>query len=267
MGLVTGPHTQAPRTLSQWVAGPSRTPQGWVIARGRAPNPGRPTRRQEAPPRRAPSCPLHSAQSQPGGARAEGSVMAPHAHNPRSHSQRVAGTGCTPQGQAVGCGRGPNPRRPTRRQEAPPRRPRVAPTVRKASSHPLHPQPVGSGPWPHAPRTGGWARESAQLRKPYTQARDAPLPGGPRAAPQRAKGATKSARCGIGCRSPHQLPPEPQPVGSGPQPHAPRTDGRARESAQPRTPHTQARDAFPRRPHAAPRARKGSSQERALEGW
>ena len=43
---------------------------------------------------------------------------------------------------------------------------------------------------------------------------------------QRAKPARKSARCGVGDRSPHPEPPHPQPVGSGPRPHA-RTDKRS----------------------------------------
>ena len=39
-------------------------------------------------------------------------------------------------------------------------------------------------------------------------------------APQRAKQARKNARCGVGDGSPRQHPPHPQPVGSGPRPHA-----------------------------------------------
>ena len=50
VGLVTGCHAHPPRTHNQWVAGPSRTPQGRAVRRGRAPNPGRPTLRGEAPP-------------------------------------------------------------------------------------------------------------------------------------------------------------------------------------------------------------------------
>ena len=62
MGLVTGPHANTPRTHSQWVAGPGRTPKGRAVGRERAPYPGRPTRRQAAPPW-APLCRPHSAQS------------------------------------------------------------------------------------------------------------------------------------------------------------------------------------------------------------
>ena len=54
-------------------------------------------------------------------------------------------------------------------------------------------------------------------------------------------------------------------VGPGRTPE--RTSGRGWESARPQTPHTQARGAPPGHPDAAPKARKASSQERALWGW
>ena len=98
---------------------------------------------------------------------------------------------------------------------------------------PPQPPPVGSGPRPHAPRTGGRAGESAQPRTPHTQARDAPPPEHACAAPQGANPARKSARRGVGDAFPRPEPPQPPPVGSGPRPHAPRTGGQARESAQP----------------------------------
>ena len=67
---------------------------------------------------------------------------------------------------------------------------------------------------------------------------------------------------------PHaRIPPNPQPVGSGPRQPAQRAGSRGWESARPRRPHTQAGGAPPRRPCAASTARKGSSQERALWGW
>ena len=54
MGLVTGPHARVPRTHSQWVVGPGRTPEktsgrGWESAQPQTPHtqarsalPGRP---------------------------------------------------------------------------------------------------------------------------------------------------------------------------------------------------------------------------------
>ena len=61
VGLVTGPHTRTPRTHSQWVVGPSRTPQrmsgrGWESDRPQTPN----AQARGAPPRRpcaAPTAP------------------------------------------------------------------------------------------------------------------------------------------------------------------------------------------------------------------
>ena len=136
MGLVTGPHARTPHTHSQWVAGPSRRPQGRAVGRGRALNPGQPTTRQDAPSPQVASCSPHSAQSKLARERALGLVTGPHAHTARTHSQWVAGPCRTPQGRAVGRGRAPDPRSPTPRQEAPPppRPPRAAPTARKASS-------------------------------------------------------------------------------------------------------------------------------------
>ena len=53
VGLVTGPHARTPRTYSQWVVGPARTPQrtggqGWKSARPRTPH----TQARGAPPGR-----------------------------------------------------------------------------------------------------------------------------------------------------------------------------------------------------------------------
>ena len=274
-------------------------------------------------------------------------VTGPHARTPRTHSQWVVGPSCTPQGRAVGCGRAPNPGRPTHRQGAPPLGALVGPPQRAKPAgksarwgvadgsprpQPPLPQPVGSGPGPHAPRTGSRALESAETGTPRTQARGAPrapscrphnaqsqpararavgLMTGPHArtarthsqwvvgssctpqgravgwgrapnpgrrthrqaappsgalvpSPQRENPAGKSARCGVGDGSPRPHPPHPQPVGSGPQPHAPRTGGRSVGERPTRTPHLRQEAPPPGRPPAAPTAREDSSQERAL---
>ena len=81
--------------------------------------------------------------------------------------------------------------------------------------------------------------------------------------PQHAKPARKSACCGVDDGSPRPHPLHPQPVGSGPRQHAPKTDGRARGSVQPRAHQAQATSAPPRRARAAPTARKASSQIQA----
>ena len=196
VGLMTGPHGQTHCSHSQWVVGPGRTPQGGAVGCRRAPTPGHPTSRQEAPscrpgnaqkparkrvgdgsprphplhpqpagsgprthaprtggwpsesappraphtqargtPPPAPSCHPHSVQSQLARARSVGLMTGPHAHTPRTHSQRVAGPGHRPERRAVRRGRAPHPGRPTPRQEAPLLgRPRAASITRKASS-------------------------------------------------------------------------------------------------------------------------------------
>ena len=120
-----------------------------------------------------------------------------HARTPRTHSQWVVGPGRTPKrtrgrGWESACPRTPH----TQARGAPPRRPRVAPTARKASLQEralwvlmtgpnartprIHSQwVVGPGRTPE--RTSGRGWESAQPRTPHTQARGAP-PGRPRAA-------------------------------------------------------------------------------------
>ena len=76
-GLVTGPHARTACTHSQWVVGPGSTSQRTSGRGGRAPDPRRPTPRQEAPPPRAPSCHPHGTQSQLAGARAVGWCWVP----------------------------------------------------------------------------------------------------------------------------------------------------------------------------------------------
>ena len=100
VGLVAGPHADDLRTHSQRVAGPDGTPQGRAVGHWRAPNPRRPTCRQEVLPR-APSCRPHSVHSQLARVRAGVLVPGPHAHTPRTHSQWVTGPGRTFQGRAV----------------------------------------------------------------------------------------------------------------------------------------------------------------------
>ena len=83
---------------------------------------------------------------------------------------------------------------------------------------PPHPQPVGSGPRQPAQRAGSREWESARPRTPHTQARGAP-PRHPHAAPT----ARKSARYGVGDRSPR--PQSPAPTASGNRAPAARPEG------------------------------------------
>ena len=166
VGLVTGPHARIPRTHSQWVVGPGRTPErtggrGWESARPRTPH----TQAGGAFPGRPRAGP-HSAQSQLARARAVGLVTGPHARTPRTHSQWVVGPGGTPE-QTRGRGwESARPRTPhTQARGVPPPgtpmppRERAKPARKSARCgvgdgsprpHPRHPQPVGSAPRPHA---------------------------------------------------------------------------------------------------------------------
>ena len=87
-------------------------------------------------------------------------------------------------------------------------------------------------------------------------ARRRPPPGTLMPPPQRAKPARKSGRYGVGDESPRRHPPHPQPVGSGPLPHA-QTDERSGvgERLSPDTPHP-----AKRRPPQAPSCRPHSAQ-------
>ena len=50
MEMMTDLHARTPRTHSQWLVRPGRTPQGRAVGRGRMPKPGRPIPRGEPPP-------------------------------------------------------------------------------------------------------------------------------------------------------------------------------------------------------------------------
>ena len=151
----------------------------------------------------------------------------------RTHSQWVAGPGRRTRGRGWESAR---PRTPhTQANGAPPGallcRPHSAQskhararavglmTGRHTRIPRTHSQCV-MGPGRTPERTSGRGWESARPRTPQIQARGAPPPGTLMPPPQRAKRARKSARGGIGGGSPHPQPPHPQPVGSGPRPHA-----------------------------------------------
>ena len=207
-------------------------------------------------------------------ARALGLVTGLQARTPRTHSQWVVGPGRTPERTRGPGWESARPRTPhTQARGGPPGQPHAAATARKSARcgvgdgsprpHPPDPQPVSSGPRPHAradERSGVGERPSP----------DAPHPGKRRpprapsfAPPQRAKPARKSARCGVGDGSPRPHPPHPQPVGSGPRPHA-RADERSGvgERPPPDAPHPGKRG-----PPRAPSYRPHSAHERALWSW
>ena len=259
MGLMTAPKTRSPRTHSQWVVGPGRTPERTSGRGGEAPDPGRPTPRQEAPPR-APSCCPHHAQSQLARARAVGLVTGPHARTPGTQSQLVVGPGRTPERTSGWGWESARPRTPhTQARGAPLRVPSCHP--HSAQSQLARVRPVGLVTGPHActpgthsqwvvgpgrtpERTSGRGWESARPRTPHTQARGAP-PGALLPPPGRANPACKSARGGVGDGSPRPQPPHgeraaPIQVGenkTGPppppsMPNGARDRGRTRRGAQ-----------------------------------
>ena len=338
LGLLTGPHPRSPRTHSHRIVDPGRTPErtigrGWESAQPRTPH----TQARGAPPPGALVPPPQRAR-----ARAVGLVTGPHARIPRNHRQWVVGPGCTPERTSGRGWESARPRTPHTQARGPPpgtlmRPPQRAKPARKSARcgvgdgspgpHPPHLQPVGTGPRPHArtdERSGLGERPSPDAPHPGKR----PSPGSLMPPPQRAKPGRSGGRCGVGDGSPGPHPPHPQPVSSGPRPHArtdkrsgvgerpsleaahpgkrrppgapscrthsaqsqlararavglvtgphartPRThrqwvvgpgrtpekmSGRGRESAGPRTPHSQARGAPPRHSHAAPTARKSA---------
>ena len=122
--------------------------------------------------------------------------------------------------------------------------------------HPPHPQPVGSGPEPHAGQdewSGVGERQNPDAQHPGNRG---PPPGTLMPPPHRAKPARKSARCGVGDGSPRPHPPRPQPVGSGPRPHVQKDEwSGVGERPTPDAPHQ-----GKRRPPRAPSCRPHSAQ-------
>ena len=280
VGLMTGPHAHIPRTHSQWVVGPGRTPQGRALGRERSLKPGCPSPGKR-PPTRAPSCGSTARKASSQERTLWDWWRVPTPTTPCTHRQWVAGPGGTPQGQEVGPGRAPNPGSPDAGKRRLPGRPCTAPERAKQArnsapcgngggsprTHPPHPQAVGSRSRPHALRTGGWARESAQPRRPHTLARGAP-PAGTFLPPHSGQGHLTRA-CAV-------------ELMTGPHAHKPRTHSewvvdpgrrpQGRAVGRGRAPNggclTARQETLPQQaPLCAPTARKAASQERALRSW
>ena len=205
-----------------------------MVGGGRAPDPGRPTPRQEAPP---PGSLMQPPQRAKPARKSAHCGVGDGSHRPHPPHPQPVGIG--PQQHALkdewsGMGERPTPDAPHPGK----RRPPWAPTCRphSAQSQLARVRAVGlvTGPHTRTPRTHsqwvvgpgrtpertsgrGW--ESARPWTPHTQARGAP-PGTLMPPPQRAKPGRRSARCGVGDGSPRPHPRHPQPVGSGPRPHA-----------------------------------------------
>ena len=169
VGLVTGPHARTlphPQLVASgpWQPAQRAGSRGWESARPRMPQ----TQARGAP-RRAPSCRLHSAQSQLARAHAVGLVTGPHARTP-PHPQSV-GSGPRQPAQRAGSrgwesARPRTPNTPARGAPPgtlmpPPQHARVRAVGLVTGPHarsPPHPQTVVSGPRQPTKRAGsmGW---------------------------------------------------------------------------------------------------------------
>ena len=221
MGLVTGPHART-RTHSQWVVGPGSPPRGRALGCGGAPDPGRPTPEQEAPPPGTLMPPPQHA-----GERAVGLLTGPHTRTP-PHPQPVSSGPRQPARRAGsrGC-ESARPRTPhTQARGAPPRAPSCHP--HSAQRQLARARAVGLVTGPHArtrthrqwvvgpgspPRGRALGAGGAPDPGRPTPRQEAPPPDTLMPPPQRAKAARKSARCAVGDGSPR--PHLPAPGSSG----------------------------------------------------
>ena len=210
MGLVTRPHAHPPHPQPVGSEFRPDAPKDEPSGVGERPTLDAPSLRKKQPPR-APSCHLHSAQSQLARARGVGLVTGPHAYPP--HPQPV-GSGPrphAPKDERSGVGEGLTLDAPRLGKRCPPPgalvpAPQGAKPARKGARcrvrdgslrpHPPHPQPVGSGPRQHAPKN----KRPGVGERPT---RDAPHPGKrrprrrPRAAPEARKSSSQE-RAGWG---------------------------------------------------------------------
>ena len=206
VGLVTGPHARTPRTHSEWVVGPGRTPErtsgrGWESARPRTPH----TQARGAPPGTLMPPPQQAR------ARAVGLVTGPRARTPRTHSQWVVGPGRIARtDEGSGVGERPSPDAPHPGKRRPPRAPSCRPHSAQSQLARARAVELVTGPHARTPRThsqwvvgpGGTSKrtrgrgwDSARPWTPHTQAGGAP-PGHPHAAPTARKASSQERALG-----------------------------------------------------------------------
>ena len=240
------------RPVARWatgVVGPGSPPRGRAVGGGRAPNPGRPTARQEAPPPGTLMPPPQRAKPARKSARWGVGDGSPRLHPPAPIASGYGAPAARPEGGQSGVRERPTPdaphpgkrRPPPGTLKPPPQHPRARALGLVTGPHtrsPPHPQPVGSGPRQPAQRAGSRGWESARPRTPHTQARGAP-PRAPSCRPRSAQSQLARARAvGLGTGPHARTPPHPQPVGSGPREPAEKAGSRGWESSRPQTPHT-----------------------------
>ena len=155
-------------TASGWSA-PAPRPKEQAVGDGRAPDPGRPTPRQEAPRPAALVPPPQRAKQARKSAHCRVGDWSPRPHPPHPQPVGSAPRLHAPKDGRSGAGERPNPDgpRPGKRRHplgalVPPQK-RAKPARKSARSgvgdgfprpHSPHRQPVGSGLWPHAPKDG-----------------------------------------------------------------------------------------------------------------
>ena len=277
MELVTGPHARTPRTHSQWVVGPCRTPQrtggrGWESARPRTPH----TKARGAPPWGAPMLPSQRATPARTSARCGVGDGSPRPQPP--HPQPVGSRPRLHAPEYRRSGVGERPIRDAQARSAPPPAPSCRPHSAQSQLAKARVVWLVTGPHARTPRTHsqwavGTARKDEWSGMGERPTPDAPHPGKrrPPRAPscrlQSVQSQLARARVVGLVTGAHARGPRTQSlwvVGPGRTPE--RTSGRGWESARPRTPHTQARGAPRGHPRAARTVRKASSQERARWG-
>ena len=247
VGLVTSP-TPTPCVQGKQAVGPGSTPQGRAIGGGRVPDPGYPLCRREAPasgvPRAAPTA--RKASSQERALWGWRWVPKPAPPMPTENGQRPPAV--CPKEEWLGegqCAAPDIPHEATRSQpqqdallllgrRTTPARNRVRcrsvtrPHVRTPRTH--RRRAVGPDRSPERQAVGGGrvpcpGHASQRQEAPTTSALGVP--------PQRAKGARKSVRCGVGDGPPCPQPGAPPKQGTGPRPPAPRTNGRGAQEPNP----------------------------------
>ena len=257
----TGRPTRAPRATGpdesrRTNAAPRGTPERHAAGHNHGTRTGA---KERQPPGAANLGSVHNTQRTAAQEKVSGTAGPPRPHPATTASGKRA-PAARPKGREVGGGGAPVPVRPTPRHEAPPPGALVPPQQRAKPArksarcgvgdeslrpHPLRPQPVGSGPRPHA------------QKDEWSGVGDRPTPDAPHSSKRRPPRAPS-------CR-PHSAQSQHARVRAvglvtGPQTRNPcarsqwvvapgrtpkRTSGRGWESAQPPTPHTKARGAPP----------------------
>ena len=163
------PRPHPPRPHSQWVVGPGSPPSGQAIVVERAPDPRRPTPRQQAPPPGALVPPPQRAKPACKSARCRVGDGSPRPHPPAPTASGYCAPAARPEGGQSGLEERPTPDAPHPGKRRPPRAPSCLPHSAQSqlararavglvtgphARTPSHPQPVGSGPRQARPEGG-----------------------------------------------------------------------------------------------------------------